>query len=67
MKFLYGMKNCHACANRKKCKQKNDRSTLSRTPIKFDHTNRGLRRHGNAPIVSIESLCVKFEPEGEHP
>ena len=63
MKFLHGIKNCHACANRGKCEEKNDPATLC-PPVKIDHMNRGVRRRG-IPVVTIESCCRKFKPESK--
>ena len=63
MKFLYSIKGCSKCADRGKCKEKNDPATLCQ-PVRIDHINRGAKRHG-IPVIIIESCCRKFKPEGK--
>jgi len=55
MNFLYGVKNCHACALRKGCDEKNSEANLGSLRLldKFLH-------RGRTPIVKVQTYCKDF-------
>lgn len=62
MKKLTGIKGCFHCEKREICNLKNSPSNLSARAIRFEHINRGSKRHAK-PFIVVTSMCTDFSPE----